>query len=170
MVGRYKRYDGVKLPRTRIGSTVTLIGEDKFHIEDNVFIGQYNFIDSSNGITIETGCQITNFVSILTHSSHRAIRLYGMQYNKVGPMIGYGEGEVKIGKYTFVGPHSVIMANTVIGKGCIVSAYSFVRGEFPDFSIIAGNPAKVVGDTRDMDAKFLEIHPELNDYYDEWAK
>ena len=169
MVGRFKRFDGVKLPLTRIGSTVTLIGKDKFMIEDNVYIGQYNFIDSSNGITIETGCQITNFISILTHSSHISIRLYGHQYNKAGKMEAYNEGPVKIGKFTFVGPHSVIMPGTTIGKGSIISAYSYVKGDFPDYAIIAGNPAKVVGDTREMDKEFLESDPEIRNYYDEWA-
>lgn len=170
MVGRYKRYDGVKLAKTRIGSTVTLLGKEKFHVEDNVYIGQYNFIDASNGLIIETGCQITNFISILTHSSHKSIRLYGAHYGKVGEMVAYGRGSVKIGKYSFVGPHSVIMPNTMIGKGSIVSAYSFVRGDFPDFSIIAGNPAVVVGDTRELDKKYLDEYPELKAHYHEWAE
>ncbi|MDC0100153.1 MAG: acyltransferase [Crocinitomicaceae bacterium] len=170
MIGRFKRFDGVKLERTRIGSTTTLLGKDKFYVDDNVFIGQYNFIDASNKITIGTGCQITNFCSVLTHSSHKSIRLYGENYGKVGPMIGYGEGEVKIDMYTFIGPHSVIMPNTTIGKGCIVSAYSLVKGDFPDFSVIAGNPAKVIGDTREMDKEYLEKHPDRRENYDSWAK
>lgn len=170
MVGRFKRYDGVKLMRTRISNTVSLTGWENFHVEDNVFIGHYNFIDASNRLTIEEGCQITNYVSILTHSSHNSIRLYGSKYNQVGPMKAYNEGPVRIGKYSFIGPHSIIMPNTDIGKGCIVSAYSYVKGTFPDFSIIAGNPAQVVGDTREIDKKYLEEYPELADYYNDWAK
>ena len=62
------------------------------------------------------------------------------------------------------------MPKTKIGKGSIVSAYSLVKGEFPDFSILAGNPAMRIGDTRDMDNKQLERYPELRAYYEEWAK
>jgi acetyltransferase-like isoleucine patch superfamily enzyme len=62
------------------------------------------------------------------------------------------------------------MPGTKIGKGSIVAAYSYVRGEFPDFSIIAGNPAQVVGDTRTKDNILLNQHPELQAFYDEWAK
>jgi acetyltransferase-like isoleucine patch superfamily enzyme len=169
MVSGYKRFDGVFLKNTRIGSTVAITGHNNFNISDNVFIGHHNFIEASNGVEIGTGCQLTNFISILTHSSHRAIRLYGKSYNKVGPMLAYGEGSVKIGSYTFVGPHCVIMPGTSIGKGSLVTAFSFVSGEFPDFAIISGNPAKVVGDTRQKDAKYLDMYPELKKYYDEWA-
>ena len=75
----------------------------------------------------------------------------------------------EIGKYTFIGPHVTIMPNTLVGKGCIISAYSLLRGDYPDFSIIAGNPASVIGSTKDKDMAFLEKHPELEEYYNEWA-
>jgi acetyltransferase-like isoleucine patch superfamily enzyme len=61
------------------------------------------------------------------------------------------------------------MPNTKIGKGSIVAAYSYVQGEFPDFAIIAGNPAVVIGDTRERDQAVIAQHPELKQYYDEWS-
>lgn len=164
------QYEGRELSDTRVGSTTTIIAIDQLELGNNVFIGQYNFIEASNRIRIEEGCQVTNFISILTHSSHIAIRLYGPEYRKVTDPVGYVKGEVAIGKYTFIGPHSTIMPGTKIGKGCIVSAYSMVKGEFPDFSIISGNPAKVTGDTRDLDKNFLAEHPDLKSNYDKWAK
>ena len=84
-------------------------------------------------------------------------------------MIGYQKGEVFIGKYSFIGPHVTIMPNTKIGKGSIVSSHSYVRGEFPDYSIISGNPAKVIGDTRTKDLEIIRKHPELKKNYDEWT-
>lgn len=168
MISGYKRYDGVKLKKTRYGSTTLFQGKDKLHIEDNVFINHYCFIDGSNGLRIGEGSQICCWVSLLTHSSHISIRLYGKHYSGAD-MKGYIKGSVDIGAYTFVGPHAIIMPDTKIGKGSIVAAYSYVKGDFPDFSIIAGNPAKVIGDTRKMDEKYLKEHPELNEYYNEWA-
>jgi acetyltransferase-like isoleucine patch superfamily enzyme len=168
MVGGYKReVDGVFLPKTRI-SNATFIDHPKcFNIKDNVFIGHHNFIEASNGITIDTGCQLTNFITLTTHSSHDSIRLYGDSY--VGEeMKGYLKGSIHIGAYTFVGPHVTIMPNTKIGKGCLISAYSFVQGQFPDFSIIRGNPAKVVGDTRKRDERLLRTNPELKENYSKW--
>jgi acetyltransferase-like isoleucine patch superfamily enzyme len=63
------------------------------------------------------------------------------------------------------------MPGVTIGKGSLVSAYSFVAaGEYPPFSILAGNPAQVVGDTREMDSEWLEDHAELRELYEEWAR
>jgi lipopolysaccharide O-acetyltransferase len=44
---------------------------------------------------------------------------------------------------------SIVLRGTDIGAFSIVSANSVVQGHFPDFSIIAGSPARVVGSTRD---------------------
>ena len=156
-----KSNNGRRLNDTRISNTSYIGCIKQLNIADNVFIGHYNFIDACNGITIEEGCQITNYISILTHSSHIAIRLYGKEYTNTKDKIAYNEGSVEIGKYTFVGPHSTIMPGTKIGAGSIIAAYSYVKGEFPDFSIISGNPAIVVGDTRNLDDAYLKEHPEL---------
>jgi acetyltransferase-like isoleucine patch superfamily enzyme len=82
---------------------------------------------------------------------------------------GFISGPVHIGAFTFIGPHCVVEANTRLGKGCLVEAHSRVRGEFPDFAVIAGNPACVVGDTRYGDAALLAMHPEWRSRYEAWA-
>lgn len=167
--GNFKRFDGIHLAKTRIGNTTFIQGIENLYIEDNVFIAPNSSIDATYGLTIKEGVQIGFFSLIATHSSHISIRLYGKEYGKVKNMVGYQTGPVYIGEYTFIGPHTVIMPNTKIGKGCIVSAFSFVKGEFPDFSIIQGIPAKVVGDTRDLDKKYLEENPDLQNLYNEWV-
>lgn len=170
MVQGFRHFSGHVLKNTRISNSTIITCPDKLDIEDNVFISHYNYIESSNGVFIGEGCQFAPFSNITTHSSHQSIRLYGRQYIKHNAQhIAYQKGSVKIGKYTFVGPHCTIVPNTIIGKGSLVAAYSFVKGSFPDFAIIAGNPAIVVGDTRDGDKKYLEQYPELKFYYDEWA-
>ena len=162
--------NGVFLKDTRIGSATAIVGKEGLTLGDNVFIGQFNFIEATNGIVIEEGCQITNYVSIITHSSHISIRLYGDQYRKTPKPLAYNEGTVHVGKYTFVGPHVTIMPNTHIGKGSIVASHSMVKGTFPDFSILGGTPAKVIGDTREMDEPYLNEHPELRTHYANWSK
>ena len=166
----YYKQDGKLLKNVRISNTTVINDKKNLKLGNNVFIGHYNFIEASNGIIIEEGCQISNFVSITTHSSHISIRLYGADYTKYKNLYGYVTGPIHIGKYTFIGPHSVIMPNTTIGKGSIVTAFAYVEGEFPDFSIISGNPAKIIGDTRQIDKIFLENYPELQILYDQWAR
>jgi len=170
MVYGYLDQNGTKLANTRISNT-TVLEKKCLELEDNVFIGHFNFIDATNHrVLIQEGCQITNFVSILTHSSHQSIRLYGRNYRDFSDLVAYLKGSVEIGAYTFIGPHSVIMPKTKIGKGCLVTAFSYVSGVFPDFSIISGNPAQIIGDTRASDKAMLQKHPELRDYYTAWAK
>jgi len=164
-----KDSDGKKLFSSRIASTTFIDHPKSLKISDNFYIGHNNYIEASNGITIEEGCQITNFINITSHSSHLSIRLYGKKYINFKDHIGYIKGPISIGRYSFIGPYSVIMPNTKIGKGCIVSAYSYVKGDYPDFSIIKGNPAKVVGDTRDLDKDYLAQHPELDELYQQWV-
>jgi acetyltransferase-like isoleucine patch superfamily enzyme len=149
----------------RIGSTTHIESPEYFYPQSDIFIGHYNFIEASNSIYIGKFCQITNYVSILTHSSHIAIRLHNSDYSSTRNHIGYIRGSVEIGDYTFVGPHTVIMPGSKIGKACIIKAFSFVRGEFPDYSIIGGNPASVIGDTRELDRPFLDSHPQLSANY-----
>ena len=163
-----KSWQGKKLTNTRIGNTSHIGNPENLQLNDHTFIAHYNMIDASNHITIGEGCQLASYISIITHSSHVAIRLYGAHYGSEKSR-AYFRGSVEIGKYTFVGPHAVLMPGTKIGKGCLVSAFSYVKGEFEDFSIISGNPAKRVGDTRDMDKKYLAENPDLQKFYDQWA-
>jgi len=165
----YKIPGGAYLAHTRVSNTTFIGCRKNLRIADHVFIGHFNFLDCCNGVSIGEGCQITNYISILTHSSHLAIRLYGKSFLETSKLLAYRKGSVSTGEYTFVGPHSVIVSGTTIGKGSIVSAYSFVKGDFPDFSIINGNPARVTGSTKELDRPWLEKHPELREWYDAWA-
>ena len=160
-----------KLKDTRFGTYTYFCGLKNMKVGENVFIGNFSFIDGTYGLDIEEGVQIGFCTLVVIHSSHISIRIYGKEYTKqkIDEKI-HQTGKVHIGKYTFIGPHCVIMPNTTIGKGCIVSAYSYVKGDFPNFSIIAGNPAKIIGDTRKLDAKYLENYPELKELYNEWSK
>ena len=51
---------------------------------------------------------------------------------------------VIIGEQCLIGMNSVILPGTILGKHCIVGANSVVRGEYPDYCVIAGSPARIV--------------------------
>jgi acetyltransferase-like isoleucine patch superfamily enzyme len=165
---------GRLLPHTRISSASVIEHEDKLVLGDNVFIGAFNFIEASGGITIEEGVQITSHSAIVTHSSHRSQRLLGPAFTTWptppgSERPGWISGPVRIGAYSFIGPHCLIEANTHLGRGTLVCAGSFVRGSFPDFAILEGRPARVVGDSRQADERALVRFPELQVLYDAWA-
>jgi acetyltransferase-like isoleucine patch superfamily enzyme len=161
---------GQTLPHTRIAPSTCIEGEAGLDLADHVFIGQFNFLDATAGLHIGEGVQITNFVSIVTHSSHRSVRLLGRAYaSHQGEVPGYVRAPIEIGAYSFIGPHSVVEAGSRMGKGVVVCAHSRVRGEVPDFAIVAGSPAAIIGDVRMGDARLLAQHPELAVHYATWA-
>jgi len=170
IIGGFKNPNGIFCPRTRFSNLTHISNKgNNLNIGDNVFIGHYNYIDAYNAkVIICKNTQITNYVSILSHSSHHTIRFFENENASNEKYISlFNVGEVYIGENSYLGPHCVIMPGTRIGKGCIVSAFSYVKGEFPDFSVIRGMPAKVVGNTKEIDQELLNKYPELaQTYYD----
>jgi acetyltransferase-like isoleucine patch superfamily enzyme len=165
-----ERSQGRDLPFTRIAPTVLIEHESRLMLGDHVYIGPFTYLEASGGITIGEGVQITSHVSIVTHSSHRAMRLLGRAFvTWQGVRPGWVAGPVVIGAYSFIGPHTVIEANTRLGRGTLVRAGSVVRGSFPDFAVLEGQPARVVGDTREADEVLLARHPEAHEYRRPWA-
>ena len=51
---------------------------------------------------------------------------------------------VRIGAGSWLGAHAVILPGADLGRNVVVAANSVVRGAVPDFSVVAGVPAKVV--------------------------
>jgi len=157
-------------PHSRIAPSTCIEGEAGLQLGDHVFIGQFNFIDASAGLVIEEGVQITNFCSVVTHSTHDAVRVNGRRTATLGGELpGYRKAPIRLGAYSFVGPHSLIEPGSTLGKGAILCAYSQLRGTAPDFAIMAGQPAVQVGDTRERDAALLAKHPELRGAYAAWS-
>jgi virginiamycin A acetyltransferase len=64
------------------------------------------------------------------------------------PLPVFSSPKVTIGEDCWVGNGALIMAN--IGDKCIVGAASVVTKDIPDYSIVAGNPAKIIRNRKDM--------------------
>ena len=169
----WRNADGQWQAHTRVSTHTCVEGLEGLQLLDHVFVGHFNRLDGSNGLVVEEGVQVTNFVSILSHSSHGSVRVMGRRYVHEPQPAGYVRRSTRIGAYSFLGPHSVIAPGAQVGKGVIVQAYSMVSGQVPDFAIVGprvpGRPAQVVGDSRDLDRETLQRHPELHAIYAQWA-
>lgn len=164
----YKDRDGKYLKKCRIASTAEISDKSKLVIEDNVWINHYVRIDTTGGVEICEGCQIGYGSCILSHSSHIAIRLCGKEYINLDPedRPGYLFGKVKIGAYTFVEGGCYIMPGVSVGKECVIGVNSVVTKDIPNFSIVAGCPAKLIGSTLSVDEKYID-NIDKDTYYDE---
>ena len=165
-----ERSQGRWLPNTRISPSACLEHEERLVLHDHVYVGPFVLIEASGGVTLHEGVQVTSHVSIVTHSSHRSMRLLGREYVRwAGERPGWIGGPVEVGAWSFIGPHSLVEAGTRLGKGTLVCAGSVVRGDHPEFAVLEGRPARVVGDTRRADARLIERHPELRALRAQWA-
>nr|WP_319398253.1 acyltransferase [uncultured Carboxylicivirga sp.] len=57
---------------------------------------------------------------------------------------GINTNEIYIGDETWIGANAVILPGLFIGKHCIIAAGSVVTKNVPSYSVVAGNPAKII--------------------------
>lgn len=58
---------------------------------------------------------------------------------------GAAEGHATIGDGAILAAHAVILGNVTVGRHALVAANSVVLADVPDYAVVAGSPAKVVG-------------------------
>lgn len=107
-------------------------------IGDNVSIEQHGTISCANKVVVGRNTVISYDVTI-TDNDHT--------YEQIGVSVMLQPLIVKkviIGENCFIGTGAKILAGTVLGKQCVVGSNSVVRGEFPDYCVIVGSPARVI--------------------------
>ena len=116
--------------------TCVVMGDVK--IGDHVWVGPYTLLEGSNArLTIGNYVSVDAGVMIYTHDSTK--------YYLSGGKCPFESGDVTIGDYTVIGTMSMIGYGVSVGSHCVVAANSYVNRDIPDWSIAAGNPAKVIG-------------------------
>lgn len=56
----------------------------------------------------------------------------------------FGTGSITIGNDVWIGEGVRILPNTIIEDGCVIGAGAVIKGTFPTFAIVVGNPGKVI--------------------------
>ena len=153
---------------TRISSSTLLMYQSNIDISDRCWIGPNSIIDGSNGVKIGEGVQIAGLSGIYSHSSHVAIRLCGEKYIEfeANERFGYIRGSVEVGDYTYIGCAAVVLPGVKIGRGCVIGAGAIINSDIPDFSIVVGNPGRIVGSSLSMDKKYFDSPIVQSDYFD----
>jgi len=115
-------------------------GGGKLLIGDNTHIGSYNLIGCNSEVIIGKDCMIADFVTI-RDTNHN--------FDKIDiPMNRQGikTSKVVIEDDVWIGHGAIVLSNITIGQGAIIGAGSIVTKSVAPFNIIAGNPAKIIGD------------------------
>lgn len=112
--------------------------DPKLDIADRVSIGRFAFITVTNNASIGAATILSERV-YLSDTDHR--------YDDPNAPIMYqglhAGGELSIGEHCWVGIGACII-NCKVGRHCVVGANAVVTRDVPDYSVVAGNPAKVV--------------------------
>lgn len=119
-------------------------GDQKFSpkivIEDEVRIGNYACVTAIDSIVIKNGVLMSEYVYISDH--FHGVDASVPESPKHQPL--FSKGPVIIGENSFIGYRVSILSGVELGKHCVVGAHSVVTKSFPDYSMIAGAPAKVI--------------------------
>lgn len=126
--------------RLIICTTLNNLGE-YIHIGNNVGIGEFAYIGGAGGLTIEDDCIIGQYLSCHPENhnysnSEQNIRLQGVQRQGI-----------HIGKNCWIGSKVTLLDGVCIGDNCVIAAGAVVKDSFPNNSVIAGVPAKLIKKT-----------------------
>jgi acetyltransferase-like isoleucine patch superfamily enzyme len=59
------------------------------------------------------------------------------------------QGSIEVKDDAWIGAAAIIMPNVCVGRSSIIGAGAVVTKDVEDYAIMAGNPARKIGDTRD---------------------
>ena len=109
-------------------------------ISDHVKIGGGSVI--LNGSVVQSSSKIGKFVIINTAATVDHDCVLG-DYVHVAPNTTLCGG-VSVGEGTLVGAGSVVIPTLKIGKWCVIGAGSVIIEDVPDYSMVVGNPGKII--------------------------
>lgn len=117
------------------GGVGDLIVGDRTVINSGCVLYTGNGIAIGNDVAIASNC---TFAPVNHEFSRKdtLIRLQGFRPSK---------GGVKVEDDVWIGAGCVLLDGAVLRKGCVVAAGTIVRGIVEEYSIVAGNPLRIIG-------------------------
>ena len=124
----------------RIAKRCSIFGgpENILEIGKESYVGMNSILNGfAAKLTIGANVSIAQNVNIMVDSGPNASR----RLQRLFPLT---KGEVEIGDHCWIGASVIIMPDVKLGDYCIVAANSYVKDSFPAYSIVGGNPARLI--------------------------
>ena len=156
-----KSYTKKQLQRLRIALILNSDKRNRYilkkqifkHVGDNFFFQPRIIPSDPELISFHNNVIVTSNVTFVTHD----IFHLGLNNLNKGEFF-YQNGCIEIMDNVFIGCNSTILPNIRIGPNVVIGAGSVVTHDVPANSVIAGNPAKVIGTFDDYVAKRKNIN------------
>ena len=132
------------------GELLTFAHGGEITIGQYCYVGEYSKLWSASHIHIGDRVLISHAVTILDSLTHpisvsaRHDHYRTIIENGHPKSINLDEQPVEIGDDVWIGCMSVIFRGVKIGQGAIVGAGSIVTNSIPPWTVVAGNPARVI--------------------------
>lgn len=135
------RLSGIKVGK---GSTIHM--GCNFFKPQNISIGEGTIIGDHAFLDGRAALKIGSHVSIASQ-----VLIYNSEHNIHREDMGVVEEPVVIEDYVFIGPRVIILPGVKIGKGAVVAAAAVVTKDVVSGKIVAGIPAREIGERKIKD-------------------
>lgn len=115
--------------------------EARLTVGDFTFIGRGCEIDVADRVTIGEHALLAPGVFIVDHTHNHA---RGMRLDEQG----ITSGAVTIGRDAWIGAGAIVLHGVTVGDGAIVGAGAVVTKDVAPYAIVAGVPARVIGERK----------------------
>lgn len=124
-----------------------------YKVGKNVYIAQgvtitVSYVQNRSSLVIGDRCAISKASFIISsHPNHSKLR-------EIFPPRKDG---ITIGNDSWIGMGVIILPGVTIGEMCVIGSGSVVTKDIPPYSIVAGNPARILRNLKDKELKDIDL-------------
>lgn len=131
------------------GTLVTETPGAVVELGNNVFVGADTLIAAATGIVVEDDVLIS-YQCLITDADNHNLR-YSLRKNDLQEWLAgrhnwdrVAKAPVRVCKGAWLGARTIVVKGVTIGEGAVCGTGSVVTKDVPPYTVVAGNPARVI--------------------------